>query len=101
MSAFHILLCADHPPAVADVHRLFESAGHAVHTHSLTSGVSANGTPPQLMLVDGTTQVEPALNCCRLLRARQGEQYVPILFMAADASPTTRLACLQAGADAC
>jgi sigma-B regulation protein RsbU (phosphoserine phosphatase) len=52
-----------------------------------------------MVLVESSSADRAALAWCRELRRRQGESYVPILFISADASPAQRLASLESGAD--
>lgn len=84
---------------IADLRRALEEAGFSVHLSPLIQAQSANGTPTSLVLVDGSDQVEAALRACHHLRTHHGENYVPILYVTNDASPGTRLACLECGAD--
>jgi sigma-B regulation protein RsbU (phosphoserine phosphatase) len=56
--------------------------------------------PVRLLLVDGGQQVDQARRLCNRLRTAQAEQYVPILFVAANGDPGDHAACLECGADA-
>jgi sigma-B regulation protein RsbU (phosphoserine phosphatase) len=93
-----ILLCAAEPHGVADVRTLLEHAGHAVAWHGL------NGTDPDLVssdlvILDGSQREDEALAFCRRLRARLIDSFIPILFLAGDATRAAHLASFGEGAD--
>jgi sigma-B regulation protein RsbU (phosphoserine phosphatase) len=94
-----ILLCADLPPAADDVCRLLAQAGYAVDRHP-PAGDPPDYSPYQLIVFEGTGAGLDAFPSCRQLRARLGDDFVPILFVTGDHSPAARLASLEAGADA-
>lgn len=90
---------ADRQAAVADIRDALGKAGFVVHLQPLTQAHDSNGAPVALLLIDGADRADDALRACRHLRGHHGDHYVPILFLTADASPSTRLASLECGAD--
>ena len=94
-----LLLCTDTPSAAADLRQSLEQTAFAVDSHTFGD---FNGHDPgayRLVLLDGTQNIHEALQCCRRLRGRIGEGFVPILLITADPSPAARLASLECGAD--
>jgi len=83
-----------------DVRAALEQSGYALSIHNLSEPALANGRPAQLLVVDGAQQPEQAYRLCLRLRTLQDEHFVPILFLAPDAEPPSRLASLENGADA-
>ncbi len=86
-------------PERFDVRTVLDQAGYYVGAHGLEAPES-NGQPASLLVVDGAAQAEQALRLCHRLRSLHEEQFVPILFVAADANLRDRIACLESGADA-
>jgi serine phosphatase RsbU (regulator of sigma subunit) len=94
-----ILVCAPHANHLAELRRLLDGHGHAVDGHLLGSP-DPDGLPGcRLVVLDGSGQIDDALELCRRIRPRLEESFIPILFITADHSPTTRLASFEAGAD--
>jgi sigma-B regulation protein RsbU (phosphoserine phosphatase) len=95
-----IILCADVLATVDDVRQTLHSAGFTADFHPL------GGTDPlvrdgvTLVLIDGSGCTNDALKLCQRLRAGPSDNFTPILYVTADASPGARLSCLEAGADA-
>lgn len=93
----HVLLFAESP--AADVRAVLDQAGYDVAAKPLGEAALANGRPASLLVVDGYRAAAEALRLCSRLRLLQSEQYVPILYVAADADQQARTACLELGAD--
>jgi len=87
------------PPRVEDLDRVLREAGYTVGLHSLEQAGAANGNAVGLVLVDGSGSADVALHACHRLRSHHADNYVPILYVTPDASPATRLASLESGAD--
>jgi len=99
MALPRLLLCTDTLSAAADLRLSLEQTAFAVDSHTFGD---FNGHDPgayRLVLLDGTQNIHEALLCCRHLRGRIGESFVPILLVTADPSPAARLASLECGAD--
>src|SRR5438067_10427161 len=84
-------------PAADDLHGVLDQAGYDIAARPL--GQPANGPPASLLIIDGAHEAEQALRLCHRLRTEQTEQFVPILYVAADADVQARRACLECGAD--
>ncbi len=98
VSDVRIVLYAERTPRAEDVRRLLQDAGHPVDWRALDAeGAAPDGT--RLILLDDSGHAGRALQFCRRLRSRATAALVPILFILDDASPTARLASLEAGAD--
>ncbi|MFO0966943.1 MAG: SpoIIE family protein phosphatase [Gemmataceae bacterium] len=97
--ASRIDLYASESAGGADLRLALEDAGFAVDLLPLARAQNANGSPATLVLVDGSHETEPALRACHHLRSHHGDNYVPILYVTGDSSPTGRLASLECGAD--
>lgn len=93
-----ICLCAD--DSASDVGRILEGAGYEVGFTPLAGGNGGSLAQHSLIVVDATHAATGALQKCQRLRAQLGEEFVPILYITADALPSTRLASLESGADA-
>jgi phosphoserine phosphatase RsbU/P len=92
----HIVLFAAEP--AHDVRAALDHAGYDVGARRLDEA-DGNGRPAGLLVVDGGRQAEDALRLCQRLRSAQQEQFVPILYVAAGADSSDRVACLECGAD--
>src|SRR5262245_45141889 len=91
-----ILLAGD--PAPVDAHAVLEAAGFAVVASGLTGIDPAEVARSQAVLMGvGGRTLPTAQALCRRWRIELGEQYVPILWLAADDVPA--VAGLDAGAD--
>jgi len=98
--AARIELYSDLPSRADEVRGALVQAGYHVAHHSLAQAHNANGAPVSLILVDGGDDAAAsALRACHHLRTHHGENYVPILYVTGDVSPTGRLAGLERGAD--
>src|SRR5262249_47374978 len=64
-----ILLCADTEPAVVDVRRLLEQAGHEVHWHAVNGSTPEAVAAFQLVVLQGSAAAPGPLQFCRRLRA--------------------------------
>ncbi len=93
-----LLLCLADPTG-DEVRPLLEEAGHAVEMRSFGS-LGAELPPGSLIIVDGKGKGADALAFCRQVRSRIVDAFTPLLFILDDSSPSARLACLEAGADA-
>ncbi|MBI3411291.1 MAG: SpoIIE family protein phosphatase [Planctomycetes bacterium] len=91
-----ILLFADAALVEDSVRRPLEEAGFHVAMERL--GAEVNGIAPDVILLDGVSTSEAALQLCRRLRTKAAEGITPILFVGAAA--INRQAGLEAGADA-
>ncbi len=92
-----ILLCASQP--CEDVRTVLTGAGYRIHCLDLAQAEATDLPLFDLVLIDATGQREHALRLCRGLSGRKGEQSIPILMLAHDASPRARLDNLASGAD--
>jgi sigma-B regulation protein RsbU (phosphoserine phosphatase) len=97
-----ILLCGDPPDGqeVCEVGELLQKAGYAVCRKSCQSIDAQDLDRCRLILIDSGRTSNEGLACCRRLHARQGENLPPLLVIIDESAPATRLACLEAGADA-
>ena len=93
-----VLLCAEEPTAVADLRPVLEAARCHVVWHPLAPP-DPETADLQLVLIDGSQKSAEALQCCRRLRGRHGESFLPILYLAGDPGPAARVAPFEAGAD--
>ena len=91
-----LILCAD-SAARQEVRATLEQAGFDVSLQPLQAIDPVNGAAARLILIDGSSQTEHALQLCRRLRDRRDDALVPILFLAAA---DARRASLDNGADA-
>ena len=92
-----IELFAGTPPAT-ELAATLRDAGYLLGVRPFESAAQAPAAP--LYVVDGTGHAEQALRSCHRLRIGQNDAYTPILFVTPDAQSSSRLACLQCGADA-
>lgn len=93
----NILVCADSSPG--EVETILQTAGFATTNHR--NGHEPPALDPfQLILVDGGADADWALQLCEKLRQRQSDSFVPILYIADDSEPRSRVAGLESGADA-
>ncbi len=96
-----ILLWTPDPAGATDLHRGLEDAGCHVHAHTFASPDLEPWAGFHLLVIDdGTSECDPAA-LCRGVRARLGEDFVPLLFVAGESASPWRRAVLEAGADAC
>jgi sigma-B regulation protein RsbU (phosphoserine phosphatase) len=95
----HVVLFSG-DPARYDVRAVLHQAGHDLAARGLDDAEPAPTRSAGLFVVDGVRQPEQALRLCNRLRNGQHEQFVPILYVAADDNPRDRVACLESGADA-
>jgi sigma-B regulation protein RsbU (phosphoserine phosphatase) len=104
-----ILVCAGLAAELAEWRRLL-GAGHdsvgVLFGQPEPPEAAADGLGGyRLLLVDGSRQAAPAVDCCRRLRLLLAGRFVPILFVTAqpraEGDSSVRLAALEAGADAC
>lgn len=94
-----ILVSATNANHLAELRRSLDLYGYAVDGHLLGTP-DPDGLPGlRLVILDGSGQVNAALELCRRLRPRLEETFAPVLFVTDDGSPTTRLAGFEAGAD--
>ena len=95
-----VLISAAHAPALQEIRQKFEGRGCSVTSHLLGSPEPDDLGGYRLVVIDAGEQSAPALDLCRRLRSRIEDTILPVLFILAEASPRTRLACFAAGADA-
>lgn len=95
-----IVLCAD-PASAPTVRVALDEAGFGVTLKSLLDATHLNGTPAQLLVIDGGTQTDHALQVCQRLRSQPNDKFVPILFLAPALPSGARRAGLECGADLC
>ena len=95
----HVVLFSGDPERY-DVRAVLHQAGHDLAARGLDDADPAPARSAGLFVVDGVRQPEQARRLCHRLRSGQHEQYVPILYVAADGNPRDRVACLESGADA-
>lgn len=93
-----VLICAPNVHALADLRRPLEGHGYEVTLHLLGDGDDPAG-PSRMVVLDGSGHTAGALELCRRLRAKSNDDFVPILFVTDDHSPSSRLASFEAGAD--
>jgi sigma-B regulation protein RsbU (phosphoserine phosphatase) len=96
-----ILVCAHEMNALAEVRRLLAANGHEVYGHLLGTPEPDRLSEYRLVVVDGTGSRPAAIDLCRRLRGRLDEAVLPVVFVTEDHGAETRLACFEAGADAC
>jgi sigma-B regulation protein RsbU (phosphoserine phosphatase) len=94
-----ILVCAPHVTHLAELRRLLVGHGHDVEGHLLGTPDPDTLAGIRLVVLDGSGRIPEALELCGRVRPRLEENFVPILFVTDDHSPTTRLASFEAGAD--
>lgn len=78
---------------------ILEQAGYSISPRAFDFGNGTAAVTSNLIVVDGSNNPGLALKYCQHLRLNQLEQFVPILFIAPDPSPSARLASLEHGAD--
>jgi serine phosphatase RsbU (regulator of sigma subunit) len=99
-SVSRVCLCAGDPPA-GDLCQPLEQAGHELVLSGLGRDEPREALAAQLVVIDGTSDAPAALGLCSRLRTQLGENFVPILLVTTDSSPSARLASLEHGANAC
>jgi sigma-B regulation protein RsbU (phosphoserine phosphatase) len=85
--------------ALADLRRLLAGGGYEVEGHLLGTPDPPSLAGLRLVLIDGSSCLNEALELCRRLRARLEDTFVPIVFATDDHAPATRLATFECGAD--
>jgi phosphoserine phosphatase RsbU/P len=95
-----ILIAAGRMETLAELRHLLTGGGYDAAGHLLDMPLPDTLAERQLILVEGGAETGPALDLCRRVRARLADRFVPLLFVASDPGPETRLGCLEAGADA-
>ena len=95
-----ILVSAAHAPTLDEIRQKFEAQGCIVAGHLLGSAEPDDLGRFHLVVIDTGEHAAAALDLCRRLRSRIEDTILPVLFILAEASPRTRLACFAAGADA-
>jgi sigma-B regulation protein RsbU (phosphoserine phosphatase) len=93
-----ILLCVNGPPINDDLRPLLERVGQVLDWQTLDAEPEEVARV-DLIVLDGSRSSAEALPFCRRLRGRLADSFVPILFILGSATPITRLASLEAGAD--
>jgi sigma-B regulation protein RsbU (phosphoserine phosphatase) len=96
-----ILVCAGQPTTLAEVRRLLMGTGCELAGHLLGGPDPDAPGSCQLIVIEGSQSAADALALCRRLRDRLDDLFVPILFLTDDRGTDSRLASLEAGADAC
>ena len=95
-----ILISAADAATLDEIRQKFSSQGCTLTSHLLGSADPDDLTGFQLVVIDTGEFTAKALDLCRRLRSRIEDTILPVLFILAEASPRTRLACFAAGADA-
>jgi sigma-B regulation protein RsbU (phosphoserine phosphatase) len=96
-----VLLAAGARAAVEDVHQLLEQAGLSVGWQPLDAARGEDADSPALVILDGSKREQEACQLCRRLRTHYLDSFVPIIFLAGDHKPESRLQSLDSGADTC
>lgn len=95
-----ILVCVPQPAALAELRHLLASTGCELAGHLLAKSDPKGPGDYQLIVLEGS-RCPDALELCHRLRERLDPLFVPILYLAPDGTSGSRLAALEAGADAC
>ncbi len=95
-----ILVSAASAAALDEIRQKFDARGCTLTSHLIGSPDPDDLARFQLVVIDMGEQTAKALDLCRRLRSRIEDTILPVLFILAEASPRTRLACFAAGADA-
>jgi sigma-B regulation protein RsbU (phosphoserine phosphatase) len=95
-----VLFCAEAISPHDDVRTLLAGAGHHVVGHPLVNGIPSDLIAFDLVVIDGGGDRSAALRLCRRLRLQLADDFVPILLVTDDTSPSARFAGLEHGADA-
>jgi serine phosphatase RsbU (regulator of sigma subunit) len=96
-----ILVCAHEMNALAEVRRLLTAGGNEVFGYLLGTPEPDRLAEYRLVVVDGSNCRPAAIELCRRFRGRIDEAVLPVVFVTDDHGAETRLACFEAGADAC
>jgi sigma-B regulation protein RsbU (phosphoserine phosphatase) len=95
-----ILVCAPHAAVLMELRRILETHGFDIEGHLLDTPPPDGPGGYRLIVLDGSAgRTREALDLCQRLKPRLEGAFVPVLFSTDDLSPTTRLACFEAGAD--
>jgi sigma-B regulation protein RsbU (phosphoserine phosphatase) len=97
-SAPQILLRAASSDLLEQVARLLLPAGFQITPQVFASNLD-DSPPCQLLLLDGSTALDAAVEHCRRFRQRLGDLFVPILFLGDAQRGDARRLALEAGAD--
>jgi serine phosphatase RsbU (regulator of sigma subunit) len=95
----HVLLCTDPSGGAEEVRGLLTREGFQVGVHQFNGADPEDLAAVNLILLDGTRAAAEARQLCARLRARLGDEFVPILFLSGELDARGRLASLEAGAD--
>jgi phosphoserine phosphatase RsbU/P len=96
-----ILVCAGQANTLAEMRHLLIGTGCELAGHLLGGAEPESPGRYQLIVVEGNRGDGAALELCHRLRDRLDNLFVPILYLSSDPAPASRLAGLEAGADAC
>jgi sigma-B regulation protein RsbU (phosphoserine phosphatase) len=96
-----ILLRTARPESDHPARSTLTAAGYDVSCQPLDGGTTESWHHYHLLILDGHFDGDAALSWCRRLRQGQGDGYVPLLYLSAEAGPAARVAALEHGADAC
>ena len=97
--AVEVFLCSDERPQ-SELGQVLGQAGYAVAGNSGPIKSPEELGRFNLIVVEGSGRAESALDKCQSYRLNLADQFVPILFISDDHSPSMRLSSLQHGADA-
>jgi serine phosphatase RsbU (regulator of sigma subunit) len=93
-----ILVCADQASTLAELRHLLAGTGCELSGHLFGGSDLEEPGRHHLIVLEGRNSATPSLALCRRLRERLDNLFVPILYLCDERS---RLAGLEAGADAC
>src|SRR5436305_2033308 len=96
----HILLCADPATEVGDVRRVLHEAHYGIAGHAFGAAEPENLAAFQAVVLDATRNAADCLAFCHRLRGKNGDGYLPTLYITDDPAPAARLESLESGADA-
>ena len=96
-----ILLWTPDLEAAADLRRGLEDAGYHVQTHTPGSPDREPWRDCHLLVIDDSLAGFDPAAVCRRVRARLGDDSIPLLCLAGESPSPVRRAVLEAGADAC
>src|SRR5262245_61616620 len=96
-----VLVSGRHRPATEELAALLTAGGFQVARHETGPSDPPDLSDCHVAIVESRDCADEALRQCRRWRPRPGDPFLPILFVAPESSPASRLAALDAGADTC
>jgi phosphoserine phosphatase RsbU/P len=94
-----VLVCGADPEVIGESKQLLERSGHIVNCSDTENIKPDELLTFDLVIIDGTAKVDSALQLCRRLRAHLADTLLPILFVAGNHAPASRLPGLESGSD--